>query len=286
MDMVMSVNRMPKVGETLQGSAIHYMPGGKGANQAVACARLGAEVSMIGAVGQDLFGEQLLRNLLDNGIDISAVRYADEVPTGTATVLHTPEDNCIVVVSGANGQCVEEDIEKHRSLIEAADLLLVQLEIPLKTVEYALRIAREYGVLTVLNPAPAQPLSLELLHNADYVTPNETELMQMSGCEFQGLDELAALLSKWELRNQHRLILTRGEKGCAYLDNGELCTVPANKVSVVDTTGAGDAFNGGLCFGIASGWALGEAVAFAIKAAGKSVTKLGAQAGMPYRAEL
>ncbi|WP_313638266.1 ribokinase [Paenibacillus sp.] len=286
MDMVISMSRMPAVGETLQGQAIHYMPGGKGANQAVASARLGAQVAMIGAVGRDMFGQQLVRNLLDNGVDISAVQNLEGVPTGTATVLHTPEDNCIVVVSGANDQFSEESIKKHRRLIAEADLLLVQLEIPLKTVEYVLQLARECCVTTVLNPAPAQPLSDGLLRNCDYVTPNETELKQMVGRDFSTQEELGSVLSSWEERFGHKLIVTRGEHGCSYLVNGNIQTVPALKVDVVDTTGAGDAFNGGLGFGIASGWTLSEAISFAGKVAGRSVMKLGAQAGMPYSADL
>lgn len=175
MDLVVSAPIFPQKGETIAGSAIHYIPGGKGANQAVACARLGAEVKMVGAVGDDQFGQSLLHVLEQEGIDVSAVAVMAEAATGVASIIHAEQDNSIIVVPGANGEVTPELIEQQRHYITAADVLLVQLEIPVAAVEMALRIAKEAGLITILNPAPARQLPTSLLSLVDYITPNETE---------------------------------------------------------------------------------------------------------------
>ncbi|AFC28268.1 ribokinase [Paenibacillus mucilaginosus] len=286
MDLVVSMPRMPQVGETVHGTDIHYIPGGKGANQAVGCARLGAEVSMIGAVGSDHFGREMLERLQEEGIDLGGVHTA-EGPTGTAAIFHTAEDNCIAVVPGANAYCTPELVERHRERIESADVLLVQLEVPLDTVHRALEIARQAGVRTVLNPAPAKVLPAPLLSLADILTPNETEFALLSGEQDTSEEVLRRVMIAWQQDYGHTVILTRGRLGSSWLDEGErLRTEPALPVETVDTTGAGDAFNAALCFGLASGWDLQQAADFACRAASVSVTRFGAQAGMPRLEEV
>ncbi|CAM3678252.1 ribokinase [Marinicrinis lubricantis] len=281
MDLVVSTGRMPTVGETIQGSAIHYIPGGKGANQAVGCARLGAEVSMIGAVGDDAFGQEIIRRMKEKGVEMNHVTIQKGVPTGTATILHLPDDNCIVVVPGANGSVTTEMVEEARDIIETADVLLVQLEIPLQAVERALSIAKKAGVLTVLNPAPAQLLYDSILRLADYMTPNETEFAILSGDRSIEHMDLTTVLSRWQTAHHHKLIVTRGSEGVSYLSEGQLKHVPAPKVKPVDTVGAGDCFNAAFGFAMACGYTIDKALKFAVKAASISVTRFGAQDSMP-----
>jgi ribokinase len=287
MDLVVSSSRMPLVGETIQGDSIHYIPGGKGANQAVGCARLGARVTMIGAVGDDAFGRQIVREMEEKGVSPAAIARLEGTPTGTATILHTPEDNCIVIVPGANGLVTPEMVEASRTLIASADLVLVQLEVPLESVEHALRIAREAGVVTVLNPAPAQPLSDELLALADWVTPNETEFEALhGGGAFSSEARIAEEIARWEARTGNRLLVTLGKRGACYLEGGQPRIVSAPTVVPVDTTGAGDCLNAAFSFGVASGHSVHDALSFAVRAASLSVTRFGAQAGMPTLQEV
>jgi ribokinase len=286
MDLVVSSSRMPRVGETIEGEAIHYIPGGKGANQAVGCAKLGANATMIGAIGDDAFGAQLIDALALAGAKTERIARLPGVPTGTATILHTPEDNCIVIVPGANGQLTPESIEASRGAIETADALLVQLEVPLPTVERALRIAREAGVATILNPAPAKPLTEAILSLADWVTPNETEFAALSGETPEDDASLAAAIERWEARYGNRIVVTLGGRGAATVEDGRLRIAPAPKVKPVDTTGAGDCLNAAFAFALAAGRPIEDALAFAVRAASLSVTRFGAQAGMPTTAEV
>jgi len=286
MDLVVSAERMPKEGETIQGSAIRYVPGGKGANQALCCARLGAGATLIGRVGNDQFGSQLRSYLQSNGVDIRHVGVLEGAPSGIAAITHTKEDNSIIVVAGANGRLSPEDVQGLEGLLEPGDVALFQLEIPLPTVRAAMRIAKERGAILILNPAPYRELDEELLGLADYLTPNETELESLTGRPCRTEEELKAALSAWAVEHSSRLVVTRGAKGCAYLEGDELVSVPPLKVEVVDTVGAGDAFNGGLAVGLSRGWALEEAVRYASKVSSLAVTKFGAQEGMPTRAEV
>ncbi|AEI40329.1 ribokinase [Paenibacillus mucilaginosus KNP414] len=287
MDIVVSMARMPLVGETVQGSAVHYIPGGKGANQAAGAARLGAEVKMIGSVGSDIFGTQLVDSLRAFGVDTEAIDMLPGVETGTATILHTREDNCIVVVPGANAHCSADAVRHHHALIEQADLLLVQLEVPLDTVREALSIARSAGVRTILNPAPAVPLPADILSLADILTPNETELALLSNQPVAETDQaLMEQLAYWRELHEGRVVVTRGAIGSSYLEAGVLQTVKPLKVKVADTTGAGDAFNGALGYCIAAGLPFRTAVDFACRTASLSVTKFGAQGGLPTWSEV
>ncbi|WP_059050357.1 ribokinase [Paenibacillus senegalimassiliensis] len=289
-DLVVSSGRMPLPGETLTGESIHYIPGGKGANQAVACARLGAQVDMIGAVGDDTFGRSMLAELEGFGVSTSNVSQLTDTHTGVASIVHTPEDNSIIIVPGANGHVTAERVEQSAETIRQADILLVQLEIPLDGVEAALRIAREAGVPTILNPAPARELTPHILALADYFTPNETEFAFYSSSLQQQASQVEsdwqAALNEWSRHYSHKVILTRGREGASYLQNDQPMTIPAPMVKAVDTTGAGDCLNGALGFGLASGWSLEQSLAFAVRAASLSVMKFGAQAGMPSLKEV
>jgi len=277
---------MPQIGETVIGRAIHYVPGGKGANQAVGCARLGARTAMLGAVGSDPFGKRMLEEMRRHGVDTSEI-VTVEGPTGTATILHTPEDNCIVVVPGANGAFTPDKLAAAERHLRAARVMAVQLEIPLETVEYALTIARAAGVAAILNPAPAVRLPRELLSSADYMTPNESEFRMLCGRAFSTDRELAVLLADWERTHRHKVIVTRGARGCSYLNkSGELVTVSPPQVRVVDTTGAGDAFNAAFAYALYRAWPLEKAVPFAVRAGALAVTRFGAQAGMPTLPEV
>lgn len=287
MDLVLTMPRMPRIGETMQGDDIHYISGGKGANQAVGCARLGADVTMIGAVGNDGFGNQILTRMEQFGVSTDAIAVLPDVATGTATIMHTQGDNCIVIIPAANGRNSADSVTSRRSDIAEADALIVQLEIPLPAVDAALRIAREAGVPTVINPAPALPLSDEQIGLGDYFTPNETEFEFYCGSPASTEDELFAQMRAWGRRFPGQtLIVTRGKHGISCLAGEEIVTVPAPLVRVVDTTGAGDSFNAALCYGLAAGWNLEQTLPLAVKAASHSVTIFGAQDGMPSMSQL
>jgi ribokinase len=286
MDIVISMQRMPKIGETLLGKEIHYISGGKGANQAVGCARLGADVTMIGALGDDMFGGQIMNRMEHFGVTTSAIAIINAASTGTAAILHTENDNCIIIIPGANALCTPEWINRYADTIRSADILLVQLEIPLPAVESAMRIANASGVKIILNPAPALPLTDELIQMADIFTPNETEFDYYCGSPSLTEQELLDRISQWQLRYGKTLIVTRGEVGVSCGSGKGVMTIPAPQVSAVDTTGAGDSFNAALGYAFASGWDLQQSLAFAVKSASLSVMKFGAQDGMPSFAEV
>lgn len=280
MDLVVEADRAPERGETVLGNHVHFVPGGKGANQAIAAARLGAETTMIGSVGDDAFGQELQRALQADGVDISAVKVLAQEATGVASILLAHGDNSIVVVPGANAQCLPEDLDQQVDKIRAADLVVLQLEIPLSTVEYAVNLAKQYEKPVLLNPAPAQTLSAELLRQIDYLTPNRSELMLLTGIGNdqpleKGMDRLLDC-------GVSSCITTLGAEGAAFKNRGgKLCHVAGYRVPVVDTTGAGDAFNAGLAYALALQQPMAEAMQFACQVSALAVTKFGAQAGMP-----
>jgi ribokinase len=285
MDIVVETERYPQVGETLLGDKVRFIPGGKGANQAVAGARLGAETALIGAVGEDAFGEQLLGSLLEDGVDISGVKRVAGMATGIASIYVAEGDNSIVVVPGANYRVEPADIDRHEDKLKEADIVLLQLEIPVETVVYAARKAKSLGKTVVLNPAPAQPLPEELFGLVDYFTPNRTELGRYTGIDAQGESLQEAMLRMKEMGAAH-IVTTLGSEGSAYLsEDGALRLKPGYKVPVIDTTGAGDCYNAGLARSIAAGSTLEEAIDFASLVSALAVTKFGAQAGMPTEEE-
>ncbi len=286
MDVVVSMPRLPKLGETVHGDAVHYVPGGKGANQAIGCSRLTAKTTMIGCVGSDTFGDIILKQMAVNGVTLDAIGRIEGESTGTAHISHTEDDNCIVVVAGANAACTVEYVRRYEYCIQSAVVAVAQLEIPLAAVTTAFEIAQSAGVTTVLNPAPARELPEELLCMTDYITPNETEWELISGTPCQEDKDFEDSMKGWEARYGTKVIVTRGEKGCSYLADGRLLTVPSPSVKVVDTTGAGDSFNAAFAYGLSEGKPIGEIVRFAVSAASLSVQKFGAQNGMPTLAEV
>lgn len=281
MDMIMEINKMPKIGETIKGNQMNYLIGGKGANQAVAASRLGNEVEIIGCIGKDAFGEKIKKNLKEENVNVKQLKVDDVAATGVATILKTKDDNSIVVIPGANDFCDKELIDKHKELIKSADILITQLEIPIETVKYVLEIAKSNGVKTILNPAPAREISLDILKNVDIITPNETEFEIITGESYSDLKYFEDAMINWQAKHSPKLIVTRGKDGSSYIENNKVITKKTIRVDVIDTTGAGDTFNGALAHAISHDYSMDEAVTFAGIAASLSVTKFGAQTGMP-----
>ncbi|MEH7251414.1 ribokinase [Neobacillus niacini] len=286
MDMVLTTERLPVIGETIHGDHIHYMMGGKGSNQAVAASRMGISTSLIGCVGNDTFGEKILKHLSEEKLDISSVKSEKNIFTGIATVFKTKSDNAIVVIPGANECCDQRVVEENIEMINQADVLLTQLEIPMETVTFALKKAKEFGVQTIVNPAPYKELPTELFEFIDYITPNETEFESMVGRTIENPEHLEIEMLAWSKKYNVNLIVTRGSRGSSYIENGKVHTVPCIHVDVVDTTGAGDTFNGILAYAIAEEMKLQEAIMMAGAGASLSTTALGAQSGMPSIEEL
>jgi ribokinase len=281
-DLTAYMERTPAAGETVMGYRFVTGPGGKGSNQAVAAARLGADVTFVGRVGNDAFGEIGIKMWEAEGINTQFVGRDPANSTGVAPIwVDDTGENRIVVVSGANMAVGHADVDAASSAITQADVLLVQLEIPLETSQYALQIARQHGVRTILNPAPAAKLPADMLILADYVTPNETELAILTGRAFDA-ENGASFLAHAE----QTLVITMGAQGAQWIrkDGGKL--IPTFPVDVVDTTGAGDAFNGGLAVALAEGKAIEEAITFANATAALSVTRLGTAPSMPTRTEV
>ncbi|MDE1893493.1 MAG: ribokinase [Xanthomonadaceae bacterium] len=278
MDLVTQASRFAGPGETILGERFLTVPGGKGANQAVAAARLGAEVALVGATGGDAFGRQLRLGLAAEGIDLAHAVQLDDCASGTASITIAGGENQIIVVPAANARVTPAQVENARPLIERADAVLVQMEIPLETVEATLRLGHRLGVPVILNPAPAQQLPTEWLQLARYVTPNQHELALLLGAD--PAEDFRALMQ----RAPCPVVLTRGGEGAWYREQGEPHHQPGFKVDVVDSTGAGDTFNAALAVFLAEG--LPTAVRKACAAAALSVTRLGAQGGMPRRSEV
>jgi len=278
MDLVTLAPRFAGPGETVLGERFLTVPGGKGANQAVAAARLGAEVTLIGALGDDAFGEQLREGLAREGIALDHVSRIDDCGSGTASITVAGGENEIIVVPAANARVTPAQVEAAGDAIARADAVLVQMEIPLESVEATLRLGHRLGVPVILNPAPAQKLPTEWLKLARYVTPNQHELAILLGADAQ--QDFRALMRQ----APGPVVLTRGGEGAWYREDGEPTHQSGFAVDVVDTTGAGDTFNGALAVFLHEG--LPQAVRKACAAAALSVTRLGAQGGMPTRVEL
>ncbi|MGX7203403.1 ribokinase [Enterococcus plantarum] len=280
MDMVMETDRLPKVGETLLGQSIDYYVGGKGANQAVAAARVGAKVSLIGKIGDDTFGSKVYKHLEQEKIDVSGVTSEKNIFTGVASIFKLKEDNAIVVLPGAN--MLLQDIETYLTEnIKSDDILLTQLEIPIETVKKGLSLAKAKGAVTILNPAPYDEKVIDMLPVVDIITPNETEFEGLLGYSITDEGQFEKEMLNWSRTHKTQLIVTRGRDGISYTTENEVITIPAKEVTVVDTTGAGDTFNGILAACLAKEMTVSEAIQLAGKGATLSVTKLGAQTGMP-----
>jgi len=286
-DMIVKLHHLPKPGETVSGGAFSTAAGGKGANQAVAAARAGAEVGFVARVGEDSFGEQAIAGFVGDGIDVRHVTRDSASPSGVALIfVDDGGENCIAVAPGANGGLTPEDVEAAEELINGADAVVMQLETPLESVERAAALAREHGVRVILNPAPARPLSDELLGNVSILTPNESEAELLTGV--QVTDDASAEMAAQALaaKGVEAVILTLGSRGAYVFESGSGELVPGFEVQAVDTTAAGDVFNGTLAVGLAEGMPLAQAVRFANAAGALSVTKLGAQPSAPTRSEI
>lgn len=287
MDLVFRVPRAPDGGETVPGDGFAVVPGGKGANQAVACARLGSAVTLIGRVGADAFGRQILEALCDDGIDVGAVREVAGTPSGVAMVMvESSGQNRIVVVSGANALLTPAGIHAERARIEAAGLLVMQLEVPLETVIAAARVAMQARTPVLLNPAPARELPDEIWPLLDWLIPNETEASMLTGIAVR--DPASAIAAARILRDRGvcQAVITLGAQGVVLADAAGERHFPANPVTPVDTTAAGDTFIGGLSTGLLEGLPVEEAICLGQKAAAICVSRHGAQPSIPYRSEL
>lgn len=274
MDLVTETKVVPKAGETVLGRSFFTSPGGKGANQAVAAAKLGADVTLIGCVGNDEFGKQLLANLKSQSVEVAHVQTIPNVSTGIASITLSEGDNRIIVVPGANEYVTPDLLNQCEDIIAKSDIVVLQLEIPLETVERAVFLSKKYHAKVILNPAPFQPLSVELLQNVDYIIPNEheqKELLHLVGTsiDFKG-----------------KSIITRGSKGVSFYEDGKVVELPSLEVEVVDTTGAGDSFTGAIAVALCEGKTVSDACKFANVVGGLTVTKLGAQTGIPSREEV
>jgi ribokinase len=282
MDLVVKSPRIPSKGETILGGDFIMTPGGKGANQAVAAAKLGAEVYFVAKLGDDIFGQQSLSNFQKVGIKTEYVEQTKEAPSGVALItVDEAGDNLIVVAPGANLKLLPEDVKKARSAIASSGAVSAQLEVPLETVEFTARLANDAGVPFILDPAPAQKLGDELLRMVSVLTPNETEAEILTGIKIT--DEKSAHAAAQNLleRGVKAVVLTMGSEGYLLATKDETHFVSSIKVNAVDTTAAGDAFTGALGVGLARGKNLKDAALFANYVAALSVTKMGAQSSMP-----
>jgi ribokinase len=286
MDVVATADRHPRVGETVAGREVLYFPGGKGANQAVAASRLGAKTTLIGRLGTDAFGSELRTFLAAQGVDVSSVREAD-THSGTAIITVAASDNTIVVIPGSNALVSAEDVANVP--LAKGDVAVSQFEIPLPTIAAFFQRARGAGSTTVLNPAPAQKMSGELLALVDILVLNETELGFLAGVELSDDDEAAKIIAvarKLQARADQTICVTLGKRGVLALAASEELAVPGRAVKAVDTTGAGDCFVGALASQLADGVPLRAALAFANAAASISVQRMGAGPSMPTAAEV
>jgi ribokinase len=272
-DLVAVSSKRPGPGETVLGEDFFMVPGGKGANQAVAISRLGAKVDMVGCIGNDANGQFLYDSLKKEGVVLDNIIRIPDVSTGTAVINLAQGENSIVVIPGTNSMLTPKLIKSMENVFMDAAIVLLQLEIPIETVEYVAKLCFERKIPVILNPAPAMKLSKELIDNASYITPNEHEYKIV----FDTDEDIEELLKRYP----NKLLITQGDKGVVFNDGNNVIRVDSINVKVVDTTGAGDTFNGALAYALANDYELEQAILFANVAAGISVTKLGAQTGMP-----
>ena len=281
MDLVVNVDTMPKPGQTIIGSNFKEVPGGKGANQAVAMARLNGNVSMIGKVGEDGFGQTLINSLKNDKVDTTYIKTTNGA-TGVALItVDKNAQNSIVVSPGANFEVKEEDIDNTIKAIENSDIVVLQLETPLNTIKYALNKAKELNKYTILNPAPAVKLDDEIIKNVDLLTPNETELEIISGVSIETEEDIQKAAQIMIEKGVKELIVTLGSKGSLYINKEKSMFKKAYKVEAVDTTAAGDSYTGALAVALSQDKSIEDAMDFASKVGALSVLKEGAQSSLP-----
>jgi len=284
MDLVVRLPKIPKPGETLLGGIFNTYPGGKGANQAVAASRLGGQVTMIGCVGDDSFGRELLKNLSHEGVDTRHIFIQPDVSTGVALIqVDEQAQNSIAVASGANYCLTSELVEKAMQTIETIDVVVMPLETPLETIITAARIANRRGAKVILNPAPAQTLENDLLQMVDYLIPNEFEIATMTGLQIETVEDANRAAEQLFSKGVKNLIVTMGINGSVLFEGNtnKKLIIPACKVQAVDTTAAGDCFVGAIAVEISNGKTIQAAAEFASAAAAISVTRVGAQPSLP-----
>jgi ribokinase len=286
-DMVIKADRLPIPGETVLGGTFFMNPGGKGANQAVSAARMGGNVTLISKTGNDVFGKQSMMLYDSENIKTDYIFSDPNNPSGVALItVDSNGENCIVVASGANANLFPADIKKAHSEIENCDLVLMQLEIPIDTVEYVAEIASKKNIKVILNPAPARALSDNLLKNLYIIIPNRSEAEILSGIKVTDLEKARQAADIISAKGVNIVVVTLGSEGALIKDFDEYHFVEAVKVDAMDTTAAGDVFCGSVCVGLAEGKSILEAVQMAARAAAITVTRMGAQSSIPYRSEL
>ncbi len=287
-DFYIRLPKLPSPGETVLGREFIMKPGGKGANQAVAVARLGGESYMVSRVGNDVFGEKLIENFRKNRVDTRHVYVDDTTHTGTAFILldENTGENMIAVAPGADNRVSREDIDKAIDTVKSSKILLLQLEIPVETVVYAAKKAWENNVKVILNPAPARPLPDEIYRYVYVITPNMIEVGHLTNTVVKDIDDAVEAGRKLISKGVEYVVVTMGARGSLVISSNSVEHIPAYKVKVVDTTGAGDAFNGALAVFLAEGKDIVEACRLANAAAALKITRVGAQEGLPTREEL
>lgn len=286
MDLVTFCERAPRGGETLLGKEFRQIPGGKGANQAVAMGKLGAEVVMLGKVGTEGMGDILLNSMEKDGVEIENIEKSSATTGIAKIIVEENGQNRILVVPGANGDVDTAYIDRNIETIKNSDILVCQLEIPMESVKYAFKKAKENGKITVLNPAPAAHLDEEIIGNSDYLIPNETELELITGIKTDTLEGIKKAGYSLLEKGVKGLIITLGSKGSLYIDREKEIMTPAYKVKAVDTTAAGDSFIGGFVMGISQGMEIRDAIELGTKVAAISVTRIGAQTSLPTAEEI
>lgn len=286
-DMVIKCAHLPAPGETILGGNFFMNAGGKGANQAVAAARLHGNVTFIAKVGNDVFGAQAIELFNKENIKTEYIFIDDKNPSGIALItVDDKGENCIAVAQGANGNLAVDDIKNAEQALHNADIILVQLETPLKTIEYIANYAKKHHKKFILNPAPACTLSNELLSKVSIITPNEKEAEMLTGIKISNVEDAKHAAVNLALKGIETVIITLGEEGALLYENNQFSLIATNTVKAVDTTAAGDVFNGALAVALSEQMNMEDAVRFANIAASISVTRLGAQASAPYRDEL
>ncbi len=286
-DMVIKADRLPVPGETILGGTFFMNPGGKGANQAVAAARMGGQVTLISKTGNDVFGKQSVMLYKSENIKTDFIFSDPNQPSGVALItVDSNGENCIVVASGANASLSPADINKARTEIESSDLVLMQLEIPLETVEFVAEMANKKGIKVILNPAPARALSELLLKNLYIIIPNKTEAEILSGIKVTDVESAQRAADIISAKGVDIVVITLGAQGALIKEHDTYHFVEAFRVDTLDTTAAGDAFCGSFCVGLSEGKPILESVQLAAKAAALTVTRMGAQGSIPFRSEL
>lgn len=287
MDMVVKTHHIPVPGETVLSGSFFMNPGGKGANQAVTVARLGGDISFISKVGNDVFGRQSAQLFDEEGINTFHLLSDEELPSGVALItVDDAGENSIVVASGANANLLPGDLSEALDAIASANIVMMQLEIPMETVLFVARYAAEKGVRVILDPAPANVLSPALLSHIDIITPNQTEAEMLSGIKVTNVETAKKAARIIHRNGAKNVVVTMGTLGAVICQGNKTEVVPAQKVQALDSTAAGDVFNGALAVALSEGKPLFESVGFACKVAAVSVTRMGAQSSIPYRNEM